>query len=164
MACAGIKACETSVHPSILQVEKTRRIINAAFDMMNQAEISNMKIKIGVNTGRVIAGVIGYHKPQFSLIGDTVNTTSRVCSTGEDGFLTISNEAYQKVKGSELFFDPRKVEVKYIKKIPFLMRNLLKGQRKRTHHDVSMHETTLCQKKHFFTWNDQQSHQYPKTK
>lgn len=111
MACAGIKACETSVQPSILQVEKTRRIINAAFDMMNQAEMSNMKIKIGVHTGRIIAGVIGYHKPQFSLIGDTVNTTSRVCSTGEDGRITISNEAYQKVRASELFFDPRKVEV-----------------------------------------------------
>ena len=26
-----------------------------------------------------IVGVIGFHKPQFSLIGDTVNTTSRHC-------------------------------------------------------------------------------------
>lgn len=112
MACAGIKACEISVQPHILNIEKTRRVINAAFDMVSQAENSNMKIKIGIHTGRVIAGVIGFHKPQFSLIGDTVNTTSRVCSTGEDGRITISNEAYQKVKASELFFDPRKVEVK----------------------------------------------------
>lgn len=42
----------------------------------------NVRIKIGIHYGRVIAGVIGHHKPQFSLIGDTVNTTSRVCSTG----------------------------------------------------------------------------------
>ena len=41
--------------------------------------------KIGIHYGRAISGVIGHHKPQFSLIGDTVNTTSRVCSTGEDG-------------------------------------------------------------------------------
>lgn len=79
--------------------------------MLQQAEQNGMKIKIGVNTGKVIAGVIGYHKPQFSLIGDTVNTTSRVCSTGEDGKITISSEAFQKVRASELFFDPRKVEV-----------------------------------------------------
>lgn len=42
----------------------------------------------------MIAGVIGDHKPQFSLIGDTVNTTSRVCSTGEDGEINISEEAF----------------------------------------------------------------------
>ena len=111
MACAGIKACETQIQANILQVEKTRRIINASFAMTEIAEQSGLKIKIGVHTGRIIAGVIGYHKPQFSLIGDTVNTTSRVCSTGEDGKITISNEAYQKVKASELFFDARKVEV-----------------------------------------------------
>jgi class 3 adenylate cyclase len=53
-------------------------------------EIGSINIKIGVHYGRVIAGVIGHHKPQFSLIGDTVNTTSRVCSTGVDGEITIS--------------------------------------------------------------------------
>ena len=41
-----------------------------------------MVVKIGIHYGYVIAGVIGDHKPQFSLIGDTVNTTSRLCSTG----------------------------------------------------------------------------------
>lgn len=47
-------------------------------------------LKIGIHYGRVIAGVIGAHKPQFSLIGDTVNTTSRVCSTSEPGIITLS--------------------------------------------------------------------------
>ena len=41
-----------------------------------------MQLKIGIHRGEVIAGIIGSHKPQFSLIGDTVNVTSRVCSTG----------------------------------------------------------------------------------
>lgn len=44
-----------------------------------------IKIKIGIHAGPVIIGVIGYHKPQFSLIGDTVNTTSRHCSTAKAG-------------------------------------------------------------------------------
>jgi class 3 adenylate cyclase len=30
------------------------------------------KLKIGLNQGRAIAGVIGDHKPQFSLIGDVI--------------------------------------------------------------------------------------------
>lgn len=55
------------------------------FIKLNKYEGDNnqTEIKIGIHTGRVIAGVIGHHKPQFSLIGDTVNHTSRVCSTGE---------------------------------------------------------------------------------
>ena len=56
-----------------------------------------MKVKIGLHYGRVIAGVLGYHKPQFSLIGDTINTTSRVMSTGEDNRMTISEAAHNKI-------------------------------------------------------------------
>ena len=68
-----------------------------AFDMMRHMEniyygdYEPINIKIGVHTGKVIAGIIGYHKPQFSLIGDTVNTCSRVGSTGEDSKITISD-------------------------------------------------------------------------
>lgn len=46
------------------------------------------------------------------MIGDTVNTTSRLCSTGEDGKITISFEAYERIRISELFFVPRNVEAK----------------------------------------------------
>ena len=62
MACAGIKNCEHSIPSHILQIEKTRRIVNASFDMMTAAEISNMTIKIGVHVGKIIAGVIGKKK------------------------------------------------------------------------------------------------------
>ncbi len=57
-----------------------------------------MKIKIGIHYGNVIIGVIGYHKPQFSLIGDTVNTTSRHCSTGKPNDITLSEVAYKMIK------------------------------------------------------------------
>jgi len=44
-----------------------------------------LNIKIGIHHGNVMIGVIGFHKPQFSLIGDAVNTTSRHCSTAGPG-------------------------------------------------------------------------------
>lgn len=64
-----------------------------------------LEIKIGIHYGRVIAGVIGGHKPQFSLIGDTVNTTSRVCSTGIDNCITISEECYDELESLDCVKD-----------------------------------------------------------
>lgn len=64
----------------------------------NQASLI---LKIGIHSGKAIAGVIGYHKPQFSLIGNTVNTTSRVCSTGMDGHITLSEQAFQRINSKE---------------------------------------------------------------
>lgn len=54
-----------------------------------------LKIKIGIHHGSVVIGVIGYHKPQFSLIGDTVNQTSRHCSTADPGQIILSEVAYK---------------------------------------------------------------------
>jgi hypothetical protein len=41
--------------------------------------------------------VIGFHKPQFSLIGDTVNTTSRVCAAAEINKPTLSMPAFKQI-------------------------------------------------------------------
>ena len=54
-----------------------------------------LDLKIGIHTGNCIFGVLGYHKPQFSLIGDTVNTTSRHCTTGPSARIILSESTYQ---------------------------------------------------------------------
>lgn len=46
------------------------------------------------------------------MIGDTVNTTSRVCSLGEDGVITISEEAYKKVRNCQYYFNEKMVWAK----------------------------------------------------
>ena len=51
-----------------------------------------VKVKIGIHTGKVISGVVGENKPQFSLIGDTINKASRVCSKSYDNQVLISKE------------------------------------------------------------------------
>jgi len=46
------------------------------------------------------------------LIGDTVNTASRMCSTGSEGRITISREAYDRVSATKYLFFEFEVEAK----------------------------------------------------
>jgi class 3 adenylate cyclase len=63
---------------------------------------NRINIKIGIHTGNCFMGVIGYHKPQFSLIGDVVNTASRVCSTGDPNHIMVSEEAFSHVQKQKI--------------------------------------------------------------
>lgn len=56
--------------------------------------IDKLQLKIGIHRGDCMMGIIGYHKPQFSLIGDTINFAARHCATGADGHVMVSSEAW----------------------------------------------------------------------
>jgi len=55
-------------------------------------------IRIGIHTGTVIAGVVGHKKMTYDIWGDTVNTASRMESSGEPGKINISGTTYEFVK------------------------------------------------------------------
>jgi len=55
-------------------------------------------IRIGINTGPVIAGMVGERVFSFDIWGDTVNTASRIESASLDGKICISESCFQQVK------------------------------------------------------------------
>lgn len=73
----------------------------------------SLPVKIGINSGRVISGLVGAKKPQYALFGDTVNTASRMKSTGEVGYIHITDSTYNLVKAdTTLHFSHRETDVK----------------------------------------------------
>jgi adenylate cyclase len=56
------------------------------------------EIRIGINSGQVVAGIVGVKKFAYDIWGDTVNTASRMESSGEAGKINISQSTQEQVK------------------------------------------------------------------
>jgi class 3 adenylate cyclase len=69
-------------------------------------------LRIGINTGPAIAGVIGTKKFSYDLWGDSVNTASRMESYGVPGSIQVSERTYNQLKGEFDFEERGAVSVK----------------------------------------------------
>jgi guanylate cyclase len=75
-------------------------------------EDGGLMIRIGVNSGPVVAGVIGTSKFSYDLWGDTVNLASRMESYGVPGRIQVSQATYDLLKGNYPFEKREPLEVK----------------------------------------------------
>jgi class 3 adenylate cyclase len=57
-----------------------------------------LEVRIGIDTGPVVAGVIGTDKFSYDLWGDTVNTASRMESLGVPGCIQVTERTYQRLR------------------------------------------------------------------
>ncbi|MEM7183688.1 MAG: adenylate/guanylate cyclase domain-containing protein, partial [Spirochaetota bacterium] len=83
-------------------------VVKAAMDMqklmvrINEENLQKNKqtweLRIGINTGPILAGVIGQRKFAYDIWGDTVNIASRMESNGEPGRVNISQSTYELVQ------------------------------------------------------------------
>ena len=120
VACAGIKDSEEFMEASVLRVNHSRRAVEMALAIIRESEkwvLSNGKkitFKIGIDVGPVIAGVVGYRKLQFTIIGNTFKTAKHLAkSLIEKDAVHISPVCYDHLPSSKgLTFKDNRVDLK----------------------------------------------------
>jgi class 3 adenylate cyclase len=98
MAAGGIFNEEGNFSLHAQQVVQFGLECIAALEELNQILNANLQVRVGVNTGPLIAGVLGIDKPTFDIIGDAINVASRLQSTDIPGNVQISEITYELIK------------------------------------------------------------------
>ena len=86
--------------------DHAERMVKAAMDMVEFVNATkhddsidtSFDVRIGINTGPVVAGVVGTRKFAYDIWGDTVNIASRMESNSEPGKINISDNTYKIIK------------------------------------------------------------------
>uniref|UniRef100_A0A8C3TXN9 adenylate cyclase n=1 Tax=Catharus ustulatus TaxID=91951 RepID=A0A8C3TXN9_CATUS len=95
---------------------------------INYQSFNNFMLRIGMNKGAVLAGVIGARKPHYDIWGNTVNVASRMESTGVMGNIQVVEETQQILKEYGFRFVRRGAV--YVKGKGELLTFFLKGREK----------------------------------
>ena len=86
--------------------------IREVIDQFNEENDLGLSMRIGINTGPVVAGIIGEKKFIYDLWGDTVNTASRMESLGQPGTIQVTEMVYQRLRDTYSFDKRGSIEVK----------------------------------------------------
>eukprot|EP00834_Sanchytrium_tribonematis_P001193 NODE_27_length_39007_cov_1.590650.p8 type:complete len:535 gc:universal NODE_27_length_39007_cov_1.590650:18044-16440(-) len=123
-AFLGVCGCPTK------SADHAEKAVNFSLDIMEMIRTfktsfgESINIRVGLNSGPVTAGILGELNPHWCLVGDTVNTASRMESTSKAGHIHISEDTYRLIASKGFICDemePMQVKGKGIMKTYWVM-------------------------------------------
>ena len=78
----------------------------------NKSHKIKWRMRVGIHSAMVVAGVVGKKKFAYDLFGDTINTASRIESAGEAGKINISSSTYELIKNEFTCLSRGKIHAK----------------------------------------------------
>ena len=91
MVVSGLPVRNGNVHAREI-ARMSLALLNAVLSFkIRHRPNEQLKLRIGIHTGYVVAGVVGLKMPRYCLFGDTVNTSSRMESNGLRKFIHFTN-------------------------------------------------------------------------
>ncbi|CAB0032413.1 unnamed protein product [Trichogramma brassicae] len=108
LACGLSPGTETGLNPKASRKEEHNVVVLVEFaislmtllDQINRESFQKFKLRIGLNHGPVIAGVVGAQKPQYDIWGNTVNVASRMDSCGQMGRIQVTEDTARILKNA----------------------------------------------------------------
>jgi adenylate cyclase len=83
-----------------------------AVERINHVEASRFRIRIGIHSGSVVAGIIGTHRSIYDVWGDTVNLANHLEKHGLPGRIHVSNEVRQALENRYEFESRGLIDIK----------------------------------------------------